>query len=1219
MNHENDGWGRRDTNAAPPGYSPRPSPRNGGHPPPPYSSYGSYSSMSNHHSYHHNQQQQQWRPNARDAHSFGPGYPNDRNDDRRPLCRFFTNGFCRDGDKCRFRHEQHRHSSPSAHYGPPDGHRRYEANREAERHHGPVGSDNQSSNSDRAIGGVDEFGRRTSAKSGGGRSDGVTKPHTHQFVRSDSNRSVGSNKVVGGDDAASHASNSDASPDADISSKFWSKIKLNEKPVKKSPQKPASKPNVNAENEPKKTIKWGSNSTQPIRTKNFCKIPGHDHLWKDCPQNKYSKNYKAKPSAPVLTAAESNAMCRAALGNATAAINNNTSSSAARLDSVVDNSDIPSAAPPNTLAMSINSLNRPALKNNTLKQPPTVVASKAAASAQAKSGSASLAAAIPRRNSTAIKLVRNKSSELQRKSSHIRETAASKLKAAGLQLQTPTVQNTQKKTFVPRSQRGLAKRPSPDQPSPTSKRRKLQSLSNPLTSPPGQHRMSCKNGQWKKVNVPVAPSGNDAIAITKHKSSRLLAKKNNPFDVLDEENHDDNEKDDASVEDHDGTNIDFDNGVESDSANKQLPLNESSKSVAQPDRDRSPEVICLDSSSEDEGNVDEAENKSQKLKPVSEPNHDIEETIDESQIPSGTSQSSEKKNGKTADSNVDMPTQNDLASHNDESDKKELHVEEDEAMEESSLSHINDQSFDEEREKTHTEEDSPTLENSTPHDVNKSSDEEVDTINIDDAPIDKHPSSYPDERSTTKLSGITVQQHEAFTDAQIDEMEYDLLDWIECSTITLDPRNTGPVDDESSVPNRSCCESSDDEHEVDYPTTTLSEKSARNSPHEPTSRSSSRNSKNLSIDTSLKLSQRSDGSSVTLSPPGDDTDIVNDTTLHPPIEYAENNFTEFYTCNYCQRVFNCFKAAADHETKCAFEVVNAKVFDDPVNLCRYMNDFNNTDACHYRPRISRSTGGDDIPLAQSKADSSAAQLLGAKVKNEDWDAKFEAIKKFHSENGHLKLPEGFTSNDLDNLDQWFSRQIHRLRTDKLRANRAKRIKKLLGEDAPPPQQQPSTKAESNICESKTSKSKTKVEKKTWNKRYNAVRKFSNDNGHLNLPDEDDGLGNLHKWLKAQKKKLSTGKLNRKQATKMKKLLGLEGDIGLMQSVSHLCSTDLQSGFPKQKLVVIDTVTGEIQVPDLSSLNGMIALTNLFLNVVAVTRNIASVSNRSSSIKHCWFW
>ena len=31
------------------------------------------------------------------------------------------------------------------------------------------------------------------------------------------------------------------------------------------------------------------------KTPNMCRIPGHNHAWKDCPDNRWSKNYK-KPA-----------------------------------------------------------------------------------------------------------------------------------------------------------------------------------------------------------------------------------------------------------------------------------------------------------------------------------------------------------------------------------------------------------------------------------------------------------------------------------------------------------------------------------------------------------------------------------------------------------------------------------------------------------------------------------------------------------------------------------------------------------------------------------------------------------------------------------------------------------------------------------------------------------------------------------------------------------
>jgi hypothetical protein len=224
------------------------------------------------------------------------------------------------------------------------------------------------------------------------------------------------------------------------------------------------------------------------------------------------------------------------------------------------------------------------LRNNTLKQPPLVVPSKTSTLTPAKSTAGpNASAAIPRRNSNAAALLRKNSSELKRKDSLLIDTAASKLQAAGHQLNTPTPQNgqQQQKTFVPRSQRAMAKRPSPDQPSPTNKKRKASVLST---------------GHWKKVSVDVAPAANDNIVIplTKHTSTRLLNTMSNPFDILDQEAESkEAEKEDSGA----GTNVDFDSYTEGH------PTRTSSNDGSNAAREagaKSTEVICLDSSSDEE-------------------------------------------------------------------------------------------------------------------------------------------------------------------------------------------------------------------------------------------------------------------------------------------------------------------------------------------------------------------------------------------------------------------------------------------------------------------------------------------------------------------------------------------------------------------------------------------------------------------------------------------
>ena len=155
-----------------------------------------------------------------------------------------------------------------------------------------------------------------------------------------------------------------------------------------------------------------------------------------------------------MTATESNALCRAAFGNAISSSQKNTQQRS--MTSVIGTSDKHCAPQPTNHAKSINSLHGSAsFKNKTLRQPPTVFISKTSASASAKSAT-SLAGAIPRRNLAVA----------QRKSSLLNDANPA------CHLTIPTSEIAHKKTFVPRSQRAMAKRPSSDQPSCTSKKRK---------------------------------------------------------------------------------------------------------------------------------------------------------------------------------------------------------------------------------------------------------------------------------------------------------------------------------------------------------------------------------------------------------------------------------------------------------------------------------------------------------------------------------------------------------------------------------------------------------------------------------------------------------------------------------------------------------------------------------------------------------------------------
>jgi hypothetical protein len=134
-----------------------------------------------------------------------------------------------------------------------------------------------------------------------------------------------------------------------------------------------------------------------------------------------------------------------------------------------------------------------------------------------------------------------------------------------------------KKTFIPRSQRAMAKRPSSDQPSCTSKKRK----------PSNSNSHAFENS--------LAPSGDDAIAIAKHTTTRMLNNVDKSYEILARDES--SRKDTISGAHKDNkTKDDFDRDAEN-SANSPAKSSLSNKTQELP-MAKSPEVICLDSFSE---------------------------------------------------------------------------------------------------------------------------------------------------------------------------------------------------------------------------------------------------------------------------------------------------------------------------------------------------------------------------------------------------------------------------------------------------------------------------------------------------------------------------------------------------------------------------------------------------------------------------------------------
>ncbi|KAL7521142.1 hypothetical protein ACHAWX_005840 [Stephanocyclus meneghinianus] len=985
------------------------------------------------------------------------------------ICKFFLQGYCFRGESCRFRHE---HSNSSR------------TNEERQNHDQTLSHYERSdSNSNRSVSsdtaGVDDSGR-------------LSKP-------------LPESRPSTAHDRTHQAINLSAS-----SEQFWSKINMNEKAAQKINNNKGSLPENDVA--PKKTISWGSDSTVQIRQKNYCNIPGHDHLWSECPENKYSKNYRAN-TAPALTAEESNAMFRAALSKNASSVTSTSISTnsnpdySARAAPSLENSDKPSI---NSLYGSLS------LKNNTLKHPPTVVASNAGsnfskismnATSPTKSKSTSLAGAkIPRR-STAELVPRRSSNELVGKSCLFVDTASSKLKSATL-LKTPLPQNGQlKKTFLSRSARGLAKRPSPEEPLPVDKKQKLQSVSSALTTSMGRHRMTCKNGQWKKVDVPVAPLGNGAIPITKHKSTRLLSRKINPFDnqELEPNGHEceaNRDVDDKGMADQDesGTHLDFDDcdadGENEDDHLADKPVMNQHSDGKQP-LPNSPQVICIESSAEEED----------------------EETASE---------------------------------------------------------------------------------------VDGSCDEQLQ--NADGQFLDLL-ASYEAPTKQKSLAIIRQAISIIFTDTQIDEMEADLLGWAEHRARGIESYKRTSFDgsltnDESSVSDEASSEDSGDGYNSgstvgDHNVQTGATKPGWNISRDSSSSSSSSNqsqllsnhnisfggtiqtggnvTQELTMNTESKTTQ-SEGSSVTPSLLVDESGTSDDgphVTSHDPNDLkssstriANRKIPAFCTCNKCHLVFDHYQDAIDHEDICTSKDEQfGRVFHDILELTREAE--NHDLKCFFKPRTINSSPSRDMLHSQQLSESIQKEDSLSSVadrSNAQWDMKYEAVEKFMKKNGHLKLPNESIA-QLGNLNQWLAQQKYEFRKGTLNINRGAKLKKL-GFD----------------FELEPSSTRDHSHKQKWIMKYEAVQKFMKENGHLNLPKEPiDNLGNLYQWFASQKCKLRSGTLSPMRALKLKKLVKdseLNGtkkstkdeDVCVMQSLDHLCFTDISSGLPRQRIVIIDSFT-----------------------------------------------
>jgi hypothetical protein len=953
---------------------------------------------------------------------------------------------------------------------------------------------------------------------------------SHHYGRADSNRSVSSDKsgvdIFGRKKAPpEQEGNGQASSES-----FWSKV-ASDKPLSKTLKKQTVNNDV-PEPTAKKTIKWGLDSTHSIHEKNFCRLPGHDHLWSECPENPYSKK-KKKGDAPALTAEESRAMMRAALNASSESAADPTATSAAKPDyyaNVATNSDSTPKplATPNSQAISINSLNSTiGLRNNQLKRPPTVTASNAGTGVAHSMGGPATAShkptmssisgvAIPRRNSTdppvprrPTELVRRQSSETSKRNSLLIDTSASKLTSAA---KTPTPQSVQQQKFMSRSQRAMAKRPSPDEQTPANKKRKVLPKPKALTSPMGRQRMECKKGHWRQVSVPVAPLGKDAIPITKHTNTRLLKKQANPFDSQDAEDENPTEaskdKEDASENQfHDsGTNLDF---CESDAGEENVEENHTQNAPTQlpgsksnsMDRMKSTDVICLDSTDEDENDATENE----QLAPT------------------------------TSDNFPNMEEEKYDGSHDDADDE---HGHEQMQDSSSDVEEENDQNI-------------PAF-----------TDAQIDEMEADLLDFAEFCNNCSTYNSASLRNALTNEESTVSGESSCEDTddEYQFNNVVD--------------DDDNLLTNRST------KHTRNAPQDSSSSSSSGD-PRENV-RTSGGSSHVLSVNTKLKPTHQSGStSSVTPSPEG--TIPSNRSTQNDP---SDSNFPAFVTCDKCQLVFTgCrVRRVINHERTCNSESGPGRVFYNALDLCLYLNEIE----CHkgsqselpcyfyfYPPGVRSSRSASELNYNGNKSPSAHTNNANTKT----WDLKYEAVEDFYNTHGHLDLPNN-KSDRLGNLYAWLAQQKYKFRGGTLSKGRAKKLKKLDRDFA--------AKVNNSNEEPKSSNasSKSKKKLKPWDMRYEAVKKFHAENGHFNLPNEETPeLGNLLEWLTQQKNKLRYGTLSEKHIPKLNKLFVLSSDVEhpkesieedeiLMPTVEHLCYTDLSSGLPRQSIVILDTLTGK---------------------------------------------
>jgi hypothetical protein len=461
-----------------------------------------------------------------------------------------------------------------------------------------------------------------------------------------------------------------------------------------------------------------------------------------------------------------------------------------------------------------------------------------------------------------------------------------------------------------------------------------------------------KKGQWKKVGVDLAPSANDAVAITKHTTSRILGKVHNPFDV--------NEEKEGEM-DEGGTNFDFDEDQsrEEERENDEPARGEEETLNDKFVRAKSPEVICLSSDDDSDREVNEqllnseSRDKEARVEKCDtgvdvarkqvQNAQSLQKNDDEATYSDGGEserQAMDKEGEGKADTDKDKSIQDKISHDAAESPSQGDSPTQDVALDAAASSDNGDEL---------------AQDNQSSHDVAAASDQEdefhhvadsLDVDMIDDVsePIeDNLPSSHLARHSGERADRKEPQQV-AFTDAQIEEMETDLLDWLECCVGSIeDSQDTMSVDDalsnddESSMPEGSCSEgSSDNDKELDnieY-VQTITVQTSKNTPPQD---SSNINSAQLGANKSLNLSQRSDGS-VTPSPQGDQT-ITANAFSEGMMQNKDIDFTEFYSCNNCHLVFNNYEKANTHEKSCTSKCSLGPMFHEAVELCRHVKEF----------------------------------------------------------------------------------------------------------------------------------------------------------------------------------------------------------------------------------------------------------------------------------------